>query len=118
MICTSVILCFSSGLTKSDKIMSMFVLFFRLFGQFESLVFFENGGTNFTPKQSNRMFLFNLSNIQRLSNNFSKKSDFFDQTVRTNLTADRYRRLFQQKLCFCENIVAFWTVFWGQRSLL
>ena len=39
----------------------------------------------------------------------------FDQTIKTNLTADTYRRLFQQKtVFFVENIVAFWTVFWGK----
>ena len=50
MICTSVVPCLSTGLAKNDKIMSMFVLFSRLFGHFESLAFFENGGTNLTPK--------------------------------------------------------------------
>ena len=46
MICTSVVPCLSNGLTKNNKIMSMFVLFFRLFCHFESLAFFlENGGT-------------------------------------------------------------------------
>ena len=53
MICTSVVPCLSTGLAKNDKIMSMFVLFSRLFGHFESLTFFENRGTNLTPKQSN-----------------------------------------------------------------
>ena len=41
MICTSVIPCLSTGLAKNDKIMFMFVLFFRLFGHFESLAFFR-----------------------------------------------------------------------------
>ena len=40
MICTSVVPCLSTGLAKNDKIMSMFVLFSRLFGHFESLAFF------------------------------------------------------------------------------
>ena len=40
MICTSVVACLSTGLAKNDKIMSMFVLFSRLFGHFESLAFF------------------------------------------------------------------------------
>ena len=44
MICTSVIPCLSSGLAKNNKIVSMFVLFSLLFGHFESLAFFENGG--------------------------------------------------------------------------
>ena len=42
MIYTDVIPCFSSGLAKNKKIMSMFVLFSRLLGHFESLAFFEN----------------------------------------------------------------------------
>ena len=44
MIRTIVIPCLSSGLAKIDKIMSMFVLVSWLFGYFESLAFFENGG--------------------------------------------------------------------------
>ena len=50
MICTIVIPCFSSDFAKNEKVMSMFVLFSGLFGHFESLAFFENGETNFTPK--------------------------------------------------------------------
>ena len=68
MICTSVVPCLSTGLAKNDKIMSMFVLFSRLFGQFESLAFFRkwgNGGTNLTPKQSNMIF---WSNFERYNN--------------------------------------------------
>ena len=44
MICTSVVPCLSTGLAKNDKIMSMFVLFSRLFGHFESLAFFRKWG--------------------------------------------------------------------------
>ena len=55
MISTIVIPCLSSGLTKNNKIMSMFVIFSSLFNHFESLAFFENGGTTLTPKQSNRI---------------------------------------------------------------
>ena len=51
MICTNVVPCLSSGLAKNSKMMSMFVLFSRLFCHFESLAFFESGGTNLTPKQ-------------------------------------------------------------------
>ena len=40
MICTSVIPCLFSGLAKNNKVMSKFVLFYRLFGHFESLAFF------------------------------------------------------------------------------
>ena len=56
MICTSVVPCLSTDLANNDKIMSMFILFSRLFGRFESLAFLENGGTNLTPKQSNMIF--------------------------------------------------------------
>ena len=66
MICTSVVPCVSTGLAKNDKIMSMFVLFSRLSGHFESLAFFfENGGTNLTPKQSSMIF---WSNFERYNN--------------------------------------------------
>ena len=65
MICTNVVPCLSTGLAKNDKIMSIFVLFSRLFGHFESLAFFENGGTNLTPKQSNMIF---WSNFERYNN--------------------------------------------------
>ena len=39
MICTSVVPCLSSGLAKNNKMMSMFLLFSRLFCHFESLAF-------------------------------------------------------------------------------
>ena len=48
MICTGVIPCLSSGLTKNNKIVSMFVLFSRFFGHFESLAFFGNGDKPYT----------------------------------------------------------------------
>ena len=44
MICTNVVPCLSTGLAKNDKIMSVFVLFSRLFGHFESLAFFRKWG--------------------------------------------------------------------------
>ena len=56
MICTSVMLCLSTDLAKNYKIMSMFVPFSGFFGHFESVAFFQNGGTNLTPKQSNVIF--------------------------------------------------------------
>ena len=52
MICTGVMACLSTSLAKNDKIMSMFVLFSRLFGNFESLA----SSKNLTPKQSNMIF--------------------------------------------------------------
>ena len=45
-----------SGLAKSNIIMSMFVLFSWLFGYFESLAFFENGGTNLAPSSQTGFF--------------------------------------------------------------
>ena len=56
--------------------MSMFVLFPLLFWPFERL-FYLNGQTNLTPKQSNRMFLVNFSKVQQLSDKFSKSHGFF-----------------------------------------
>ena len=70
MIRTSVIPGLSSGLAKYNKIMSTFVLFSRLFSNFESLAFFENRETNLTPKQSNTIFLGNISKVQQLNDNF------------------------------------------------
>ena len=47
MICTDVIPCLSIHLAKNNKLMSMFVLFPRLFGHFESLALFSKmGGKN------------------------------------------------------------------------
>ena len=48
MICTGVIPCLSTGLAKNDTIMSTFVLFFRLFGHFESLAFPKWGDKPYT----------------------------------------------------------------------
>ena len=57
MICTCVMLCLSTDLAKNDKIMSMFVPFFRLFLAILTVWhFFQNGGTSHTPKQSNMIF--------------------------------------------------------------
>ena len=56
MICTSVVPCLSRGLATNSKVMSMFVLSSRFFCHFERLFFFENEGTNLTPKQSISVF--------------------------------------------------------------
>ena len=57
MICTSVTPCLSSDLAKNDRVMSMFVLFPGFFWSFWNFgFFFENRGTNITPKQSNMIF--------------------------------------------------------------
>ena len=66
MICTSVIPCLSIGLAKKDKSISLFVQYFAgFFGHFECLAFFENGGTNLTPNQSNSIFLVNFKIVQQ-----------------------------------------------------
>ena len=57
MICTSVAPCLSTGLAKNHKIMSMFVLFSRLFGHFESLAFFRKWGDKPYPKAVKRDIL-------------------------------------------------------------
>ena len=44
MVCSSVIPCLSNGLAKNDKIMSMFVLFSRLFWPFSRFGFFSKMG--------------------------------------------------------------------------
>ena len=79
MICTSVMPCLSSGLAKNNKIMSMFVLFSRLFSHFESLAFFESGGgaTNLTPKQSNWISLVNFSKVQQFVTTIQKSATIF-----------------------------------------
>ena len=44
MICTGVMLCLSTDLAKNDKIMSMFVPFFRLLWPFRKFGFFSKMG--------------------------------------------------------------------------
>ena len=79
MTCTTVIPCLSSGLDKNNKIMSMFVLFSRLFlGHFESLAFLRKWGANLTPKQLNSVLLVNFAVVQQLSDNFSKMRGYID----------------------------------------
>ena len=66
-----VIPCLPSGLAKSNKIMSMFVLFSRLsFCYFESLAFFENGDKPYTKAARPGVFT-NFSEAQQLSYIFS-----------------------------------------------
>ena len=72
MLCINVS-CLSSGLAKNNKIMSMFVLFSRLFGNFESLAFYQP-----YIKAVKEDVLVNCSNVQPLSNNFSKKRGYFE----------------------------------------
>ena len=66
MICTSMIPCLSSGLAKNDKIMSMFVLFSRLFGHFKGLVFSKIGEQTKAVKQD-------------IFSQFSKEWQFFQK---------------------------------------
>ena len=56
MICTSVTPCLSSDLAKNDRVMSMFSYFPAFLAILEFRLFFENRGTNITPKQSNMIF--------------------------------------------------------------
>ena len=77
MTCTSMMPCLPSGLAKNNKIMFMLVVFSLLFGHFESLTFFENRGTNLTPKQSSRMFLVNFSKISTIKLQSFLKAQLF-----------------------------------------
>ena len=83
MICTSV--CLPIGLAETNKIIFTFALFFRLFGLFESLVFFTKmGGTNLAPKQSDTMFSVNFSKVQQhLASNSIEKSTAILTTCET-----------------------------------
>ena len=61
------------------------------------------------------MFLVNFSQVQQSINNFLKNAAILTKKVRTNLTADTYRRLFQQKnYVFMEKIVAFLLFPWDK----
>ena len=60
MICTSVVPCLSSGLAKITKLCPCLSNFPGIFAVFKVWLFFENGETNLTPKQSSRMFLVNF----------------------------------------------------------
>ena len=62
VICTSVVPCLSSGFTKIDKVISMFVLFSLFFLAIlkVQLSFSKNGETNLAQKQSNWMFVVNF----------------------------------------------------------
>ena len=92
MICISVMRCLSNGLAKSNKIMSMFVLFYRLFGHFESSGLFFRKPYN---KEVKQMFLVNFSKVQQLSNNFSKTQQFrLKSEDKPNSRYIIYQRLF------------------------
>ena len=80
VICTSVIPCLSSGLVKNDKMMSMFVLVSQIFGHFQSLAFSRKWGDKPYTRVVEQDVLVNLSKVQQLSNNVSKKCGYFDQS--------------------------------------
>ena len=58
MICTNVC---SVAWLKITKLCPCLSYFLGFFSHFERLAFFENGGTNFTPKESKRL----LSRVRR-----------------------------------------------------
>ena len=68
MICTSVVPCLSSGLAKITKLCPCLSNFPGFFAVFKVWLFFENGETNLTPKQSSRMF---QSIFKRYNNNIT-----------------------------------------------
>ena len=114
MICTSVIPSLSTGLAKITQLCPCLSYFPRLFGHFESLTFFREWEDRPYTKAVKQGVLVNFSKVQQLSNNFSKKPGNFDLKVRTNLTADAYRRLFNKKTIFLvEKMVAFLDCFLG-----
>ena len=78
MIRISVIPCLSGGLARNNKIISMFVLFSCLFGQFEILAFLSKMGHKPYTKAVKQDVLVNFSKIQQLSNRFSKNRGYFD----------------------------------------
>ena len=62
MICTSVVPCLSTGLAKMIKLCQCLSYFPGFLAILKVWLFFENGGTNLTPKQSNLIF---WSNFER-----------------------------------------------------
>ena len=113
MICTSTIPCLSSGFAKGNEIMSLFVLFPAFL---KVWLFSKMGGQTLHQSSQTRMLLVNFSKVQQLSNNFQRSAAILTKKVRTNLTAETYRRLSQKKtFVFVEKNCGFMTVFWGQR---
>ena len=78
MICTSVIPCLSTGLAKNNQIMSMFVLFSRLLGHFESLACFQKLEDKPYTKAVKWDVFSEFSKVGILSNNFLKRCGYFD----------------------------------------
>ena len=90
--------------------------FSGFFGHFESLAFFfQNGGTNLTPKQSNMIF---WSIFERYNNKvtiFQKSQAILTKNWEQTKQQIPIEGFFNKKLLNCGKIVAFWTEFWGQR---
>ena len=112
-----VVPCLSSGLTKINKIISMFVLFFPGFLTILKvwLFFSKNGGvkphTKAVKQDDSSQFL----KVQQLSQFFKKTLGYLENKVRTNLTLDGCRRLFNEKLCFCGKHCGFFDYFLGTK---
>ena len=78
MICTGVVECLSGGLAKNSKIMSMFVLFSRLFfGHSESLAFFLKRGHKPYTKEVKEDVFSQLFKGTTINNNIFKKAWLF-----------------------------------------
>ena len=87
------------------------------FFHFESLAFFENVGTNLTPKQSNIIFWLIFERYNNKVTIFrEKKPVYFDKKMRTNLTADTFGRFFRQKNCFIVEKLWLFGLFSGDKG--
>ena len=60
------------------------------------------------------MFLVNFSQVQQSINNFLNNAAILTKKVRTNLTADTYQRLFQQKLFLWKKLWLFLLFPWDK----
>ena len=98
MICTRVVPFLSSGLAKNNKLMSIFVLFSRLFGHFESLAFFSKMGNKPYTKPVKHDVLVNFSKIKQVA--IFQKARVFWLNSRDKLIADANRRLFNKETMF------------------
>ena len=98
-LCTSVIPCLSSGLAENNKLCPCLSYFPGIFGHFQKLAFFRKWGVKPYIKRVKNYAFTQFFNVPQLSDNFSKMRGCFDLKVRTNLTTNTYRRLFQQELC-------------------
>ena len=76
MICTGVVPCLSTGWLKMIKLCQCLSYFPGFLAILKVCIFFKNGRTNLTPKQSNMIF---WSNFERYNNKveFFKKARLF-----------------------------------------